>query len=61
MEVFLDWRFWVGWFQQRDVEHWVDLRILWQLKSKVDWLICLEMKNGPTLTLSSFFRWSSRA
>ncbi|XPT00011.1 hypothetical protein M3J09_009626 [Ascochyta lentis] len=36
MEVPLDGRSRVGWFQQGNVEHWVDLCILRQIESVVD-------------------------
>jgi hypothetical protein len=58
VEVFLDWRSGVGWFQQRDVEHWVDLRILWQLESIGDWADLLRNEKWSDLDLVQFFRWS---
>jgi hypothetical protein len=58
VEVLLDWRSGVGWFQQRDVEHRMDLCILGQRESIVDRADSLRNEKWSDLDLVQFFRWS---
>ena len=61
VEVPLDGRSGVGWFQKRDVEHRVNLCILGQRKSVVDLADLFRNEKWSDLDFVQFFRWSSRA
>jgi hypothetical protein len=61
VKVFLDWRSRVGWFQQGNVEHGVDLCILGQIESIVDCANLLRNEKWSDFNFVQFLRWSSRA